>query len=147
MVSGQVSGPNETDNRRTVWMRSPTALALTRLRRLGFIADTVEKWIPRVNRKRDLFGFGDILAMHARDRCILIVQATTAAHAGDRLRKARSRPELALWLRAGGQFQVWGWVRRKRRWVAKSSACNPSTWCLCPGPAFPPAQGPATRPV
>jgi hypothetical protein len=98
---------------------SPTARTISLLRRRGYQADVVERWLPRVDRRRDLFGFGDVLAVHPRERTFLIVQATTVGHVRHRLDKARALPELAGWLRAGGQFQVWGWAKRGKRWAVK----------------------------
>ena len=98
---------------------TPTARTLTRLRDLGYTAAVVERWPPRANVRRDLFGGIDVVAVHPRDRVILGVQATTAAHVAHRLAKARALPALAAWLRSGGQFQVWGWCRRGRRWEVK----------------------------
>ena len=98
---------------------TPTARTLTRLRDLGYHADVVERWLPRANVRRDLFGCIDVVAVHPHDRVILGVQATTAAHVAHRLAKARGQPALAAWLRSGGQFQVWGWCRRGRRWEVK----------------------------
>jgi hypothetical protein len=97
-------------------LTSPTAHTLARLRDLGFIADVVERWLPRANRKRDLFGLADVLAVHPRDRLVLLVQATTLAHVADRLERVRSRPEAALLLRAGVGIEVWGWYERGGRW-------------------------------
>jgi hypothetical protein len=34
---------------------------LTLLRRYGFIAAVVERWIPRIDRRRDLWSFADVL--------------------------------------------------------------------------------------
>ena len=34
------------------------------LRRCGFICAVVESWIPRIDRRRDLFRFADVLAAH-----------------------------------------------------------------------------------
>ena len=95
---------------------TPTARTLARLRTLGYTAAVVERWIHGANVRRDLFGCIDVIAVNPADRVILGVQATTAAHVADRLAKARALPELAAWLRAGGQFQVWGWCRRGGRW-------------------------------
>ena len=81
---------------------SPTARSLAILRRAGFIAATVEKWLPHAGVRQDLWGFADVLAVHPRDGVILLVQATTVAHVAARLAKARRRPELRAWLRAGG---------------------------------------------
>jgi hypothetical protein len=96
---------------------SPTVRTLDLLRASGYLAETVEKWLPRINRRRDLFHVGDVLAVHPHRRPgFLLVQATTRAHVQARLDKARGRPELAVWLRAGGAFEVWGWFRRGKRW-------------------------------
>ena len=39
-------------------MLSPTALLLDALK-ASWLSTEVERWIPQVNRKRDLFGLGD----------------------------------------------------------------------------------------
>ncbi len=103
-------------------MTSPTGRTLGRLRQLGFLAAVVESWVPFANRRRDLFGFADVLAVHPRDRLFLLVQATTAGHVAHRLHKARARPELAAWLRAGGLFEVWGWRPAGRKWAVRRVA-------------------------
>jgi hypothetical protein len=95
---------------------TPTARTLALLRREGFIVAPVERWLPAVNRRSDVWGFGDVLAANPAARTVLIVQATTADHVAGRLAKARTRPELAAWLRAGGAFEVHGWCLRAGRW-------------------------------
>ena len=101
---------------------TPAARTLTYLRRLGFVVDVCERWLPRVNRRRDLFGFADVLAVHARDRLFLLVQSTTAGHVAHRLQKAKGRPELLAWLKAGGGFEVHGWDKREGRWTCRRVA-------------------------
>ncbi len=101
---------------------SPTARTLAHLRRLGFLADVVERWLPHVRRKRDLFGIGDVLAVHPRDRLVLLVQATTGAHVADRLARIQRRAELPLLLRAGVSVEVWGWFLRGERWHVRRAA-------------------------
>jgi hypothetical protein len=93
-------------------MATPTDRSLQLLRKLGFLPAVVECWIPKIERRRDLWHFGDILACHPRDRIMLIVQATSTGNVAARLAKASGRAELALWLRAGGAFEVWGWDAR-----------------------------------
>ena len=95
---------------------TPSARSLTWLRDHGFLAATVECWMPHISRRRDLFGFADLLAAHPRDGLITLVQVTTADHVAHRLAKAKARPELAAWIRAGGRFEVHGWQRRAGRW-------------------------------
>jgi hypothetical protein len=98
-------------------MSTPTANTLAILRREGYLAAVVEKWIPKLNRRSDLWRFGDILAVHAQRREFLIVQTTTLGNVSSRLEKAKRQPELEQWLLAGGKFQVHGWTLKdgKRR--------------------------------
>ena len=104
-------------------MTSPTSLAPTALRRQGFVAHVVERWIAQVGRKRNLFGIADVFGFHPRDRVLLLVQATSIDHVAGRLARCRQRAELAQGLRAGGVFEVWGWARRvqARNWAGRSS--------------------------
>jgi hypothetical protein len=98
---------------------TPTARSLAYLRQRGYLAAVVEHWLPRLKIRRDLFGFGDLLAVHPRDRLIVLVQVTTADHIAHRLAKARARPELAAWLKAGGRFEVHGWAKRGGKWAVR----------------------------
>lgn len=90
-------------------MATPTSRSLDLLRQLGFLAAVVESWIPKIERRRDLFGFADLLAVHPRDKVFLLVQATSIGNVSSRLKKAQGKGSLALWLRAGGRFEVHGW--------------------------------------
>jgi len=96
---------------------SPTARTLVRLRQLGFLADVCERYLAAVRRKRDLFGVADVVAVHPRDRLVLLVQATSRAHVSDRLARVRQRPETEQLLRAGVLVEVWGWHRVGGRWM------------------------------
>src|SRR4051794_39414780 len=101
---------------------SPTARTLALLRREGYLPAVVERWIPRANVRSDLWGFGDVLAVHPGRRAFLIVQATTLPNLATRLTKSRARSELAQWLAAGGAFELHGWTRRNGRWACKRLA-------------------------
>jgi hypothetical protein len=82
----------------------------------------VERWIPKANVRRDLFGCIDVVAVRRGESGVLAIQATTLAHVSARLAKAKGRPELRTWLAAGNRFEVWGWSYRGRRWVVKRVA-------------------------
>lgn len=99
---------------------SPTARSLRYLRQSGYLADVVERWLPRVNRRRDLFGFADLVAVRRGEPGCLAVQVTSWGHVGDRLARCRRRGELAVWLACGNRFQVHGWGKRHGRWVVKA---------------------------
>jgi hypothetical protein len=100
-------------------MATPTARSLALLRRVGYLAAVVECWIPHANRRRDLFGFADVLAVHPVRREIVLVQVTTAGHLADRLAKVRAAPELPGLLAGGCKVQLHGWKRHGKRWRVK----------------------------
>jgi hypothetical protein len=100
---------------------TPTARTIKLLRKAGYLAEVVERWLPIPGKsvKRDLFHIADVLAVHPRQHVFLLVQCTSLGHVADRLAKTKGRPELATWLAAGGRFAVWGWFRRNGVWRAK----------------------------
>src|SRR5205823_47683 len=87
--------------------------------------DVCERWLPRIERKRDLFGIADVIAVRPRGRTTLLVQATTLAHVGDRLKYSKGRPELETLLAVGIAVEVWGWCQRGGRWQVKRVAVRP----------------------
>lgn len=117
------------------------ARTLLALRRAGFTAAVVERWIPHTTHRRDLFGVADVLGVHPTRREFLLVQCTTAGHVAHRLAKARESPELAAWLRAGGQFEVWGWVNRAGRWQVRRVALSAGDLAAVPVTAIPRRRG------
>ena len=104
---------------------NPTARTLAALRRDGYIAGVVEARVPgRPWITRDLFGIVDVLAFRADTPGVLAIQATTAAHVGERMDKIMAEPRAALWCRAGmgRRLQVWGWRKmggrgQRKRWL------------------------------
>jgi hypothetical protein len=89
---------------------TPTARTMQYLRRWGYLVDVVERWIPRANVRRDLFGIGDLLAV-TMDEPPLLVQCTSLANVSARVAKAQTCQGLAVWLRTGSRFQVFGWAK------------------------------------
>ena len=104
---------------------SPTQRTLAALRKDGWTAEVVERWIPGANIRRDLWGFGDILAMHP-GRGNLIVQATTTPHVPDRIAKLLAAPALLCWLLVSphNHVEVWGWAKRGARGKRKVYQCE-----------------------
>jgi hypothetical protein len=93
---------------------SPTQRSLELLRELGYTPDVVERRIPGADTTRDFFGCIDLIAAHPRGG-ILAVQATTSSNLAARVAKAKAERRLAVWLRAGGKFEAWGWSERGAR--------------------------------
>lgn len=101
---------------------TPTARSLAFLRDCGHIADVTERWIPHANKRRDLFGIIDLVAVRRGEQGVLGVQATSLSNVSARLKKAKGRPELRTWLAAGNRFAVWGWYQRGGKWAVKMVA-------------------------
>lgn len=102
--------------------KSPSQRTLEYLRQQGWPnVQSVEKWIPQARRRKDLFRFADILAMHP-EWGHLYVQATTGSHVNARLEKmlvfAEDQVEDAL--ACGARVEIHGWrklkVKGPRKW-------------------------------
>jgi hypothetical protein len=101
---------------------SPTARSMARLRKFDWEADRVEQHNTFSGKKKDLFGFIDLLAM--KGDVLLGVQATSTSNLNARLKKSLSSPNLRRWLRIPGtRFECWGWAKRGARGQRK-------TWTL-----------------
>jgi hypothetical protein len=103
---------------------TPVARSMKLLRAEGFIVATVERWLPRIERRSDCFGFGDLLACRPRDKAIVLVQVTTLPCLGARIKKAKGLPALGVWMRSGGQAVFHGWTRRAGKWRLKIVEIN-----------------------
>jgi hypothetical protein len=123
---------------------TPTARSLAFLRRSGYTAEVVERWLPIPFRpptgdstrppgdgqeprlrpiRRDLFSCIDIVAVRTGIAGVLGVQATSASNVAARVNKARKLAALATWLRTGNAFEVWGWSQGyDGRWCVRRVA-------------------------
>lgn len=99
--------------------KSPTSRSLNALKRMGYHPEVVEKWIPQARRRKDLWGFVDILAIHLGDAHLLGVQCTTLSNAPARVRKIRESDLWPVVKRGPVTVRVWGWRKRKDGWKAK----------------------------
>lgn len=94
-------------------MNSPTQRTLALLRKEGWDAQVVERWIPQTKRRLDLFGCIDIVA--CKPGVIMGVQATSASHHNHRVIKSLNEPRLKSWLYGGGRFEVWSWAKKGKK--------------------------------
>jgi hypothetical protein len=90
---------------------------LALLRADGWTAEVVERWVPGVNVRRDLFGFVDVLALRGPDT--LAVQVTTATNVSAHIHKIEDAPTLAAVRAAGWSIEVHGWRKSGNRWVVR----------------------------
>lgn len=114
----------EADKPKRKKTTSPTARTLAALRKDGWTAQVVEKWIPQTMRRLDLFGGIDIVGIRPGET--IGVQATsdlTGGNSGVRFRKMIAEPQLKLWLEAGNRLEIVAWKKQTRglkraRWIA-----------------------------
>lgn len=96
-------------------MASPTSRTLKNLRDRGYTVDVVEYYNAFSRKRKDLFRFIDIVAIHPEEQGALGVQATTASNLAAREKKARALPGYWLWLQAGNTVEFIGWAKRGPR--------------------------------
>lgn len=110
-----VAPPKKQRRKKSV---SPTQRTMAELRARGWTAQIVERRVPRVNILRDLFGFGDIVALV--DDGILAIQCTSGDHHAHRREKILAEPRALEWLRAGGKIAIWSWEKQGARGKRKT---------------------------
>jgi len=115
---------------------SCTARSMKWLRDKGYAVANVEKWMPRINIRKDVYGFGDLLVAGVQKNCdhepcafagdveckfpiIALVQVTSRANMSARIKKILSLPEAIVWLNACGEIWVHGWAIKKIRGIAR----------------------------
>jgi hypothetical protein len=96
---------------------SPTARSLDLMRRRGYIADVAEKWIEATKRRRDLFGFCDVVALRIDE--VVFVQSTTDSNVAARLTKIREHKNFERVRRSGVTIVVHGWKRKQGTWLCR----------------------------
>lgn len=93
-------------------MSSPTSRTLEALRKDGWTAGVVEKWIPQRRIRQDFLGCIDIIAIKGEQT--LGIQATSVSNQANRMTKLEGHEGAAAWLAGGNRrLEVWGWGKRK----------------------------------
>ena len=96
-------------------MSSPTSRSLDELRKRGYYAEVVERWLPFARVRKDFAGFIDIIALGEGQ--VIGVQATSASHVAERIRKIVEHDNWPAVQKAGIQVYVHGWRKNaKGRW-------------------------------
>jgi len=110
---------------------SNTSRTLNYLRQQGWVADMVERWIPMPTHpakgfRRDMFGFGDVVAMG--EGKIIAIQSCGQAFA-EHYRKITEDEKVAenalLWIENGGRLILIGWRKVKLKKGGKAMRWSP----------------------
>lgn len=92
-------------------MRSPTQRSLKALRDEGYVAFVTEYWDAHAFKRKDLFGFGDILALKENE--VTVVQTTSLSNISSRIKKITEHPNVAAVRKAGIRILVHGWGKKR----------------------------------
>jgi hypothetical protein len=96
---------------------SPKSVAY--MREKGYTTGKVEYWNSFANKRVDLFGFIDLLAMKKGVKGLIGIQVTSRSNISIRKRKAESLEALEIWLSSGNRFIIHGWDKPEHRWRLK----------------------------
>lgn len=93
--------------------------SLAFLRKNGWQAAIVEKWIPPRGKMKfgvriDVWGFGDILACVSDLPSIALIQTFPLARWKDHVERLAAIPELQTWKKAGGLVYLHGWALKPK---------------------------------
>ena len=102
--------------------KSPTARTLQEMRKLGYQADVVERWIAAIKQRKDLFGFIDVLAI--KGETTVAIQSTTGNHHAERVAKILAHPNFPACIAAGWVVEVHSWTKAGGKGKRKLWECR-----------------------
>ena len=103
--------------------RSTTHLSLKLLAKEGWLAGVVERFIPYINIRKDLFGFIDVIAV--KGNTTLAVQVCSMTGIQPRLQKIKAEPNSLLWLQSPTrEIQIHGWGLQGKAGERKRLTCR-----------------------
>jgi len=97
---------------------SPTQRTLARLKKENYnLCEVTEKWCSWSKRRKDLFGFIDILAI--KDGDTVAIQVTSYSNVSARVKKITESVALGPLRKANWTILVEGWHKKNGRWVSR----------------------------
>ena len=81
------------------------------LESLGYVSQVCETWNYYAKKKKDLFGFVDLIALNPELKRVLGVQLTSRSNVSARVKKILKERanEAKIWLRSGNYIVIFGW--------------------------------------
>ena len=110
-------------------MSSPSEKTLKHYRDKGYTCGMVERFLAHAGpfgKRKDLFGFIDIIAMDGSH--ILAIQScgtSFSAHHNKIMDDPELHDLLRIWLESGGQFDLIGWRKVKKKRGGKAMIYKP----------------------
>lgn len=94
---------------------SPMQRSLRKWKELGYECHIVEHYDYWAKRKKDLFGFADILALGQNE--VVVIQTTSASNLASRITKIANAEHVGAVRKAGIKIVAEGWRKGKEGWV------------------------------
>jgi len=92
---------------------SPTTRTNKLLVKRGYKYSIAERYLAHVQRRKDLFGWIDVVALHPGRGETLGVQTTTGSGVSARIIKAEKLKGFWIWLMCGNHAEFHGWRKIK----------------------------------
>lgn len=102
---------------------SPTQRSIELLKKQGWTVWKAEHWCPFSRRRKDAFGFADLICVKPSFRGTLYVQ-TTSGSGSSRVKKIRETAAAGIVMAAGNPIIVHGWAKRGARGQKKTWTCR-----------------------
>lgn len=100
------------------FVSSPTQRTLAEMRKRGYCAEVTERYLHVIKRRKDLYGFIDILAVKKGE--IVGIQACSATDISKRVDKIANHENVGIVRSSGMKLLVHGWRKNsKGRWVLR----------------------------
>lgn len=99
-----------------------TQRTLRALEQRGCVCGMVERYNPYSQKRHDLFGIFDLIAMYPNQ--IYGIQSTTSDFTGHD-KKILAEPRAIEWLKCGGGIELWAWRKVKKKRGGKLMVWQP----------------------
>lgn len=99
-------------------MDSPMTRSLALMRELGYFCWRTEHWDGFAKKRKDLWGFCDIICVMGKD--IVAVQTTSYNNISARVKKITEHENVAVVRKAGIRIFVHGWHKVGSHWKCRT---------------------------
>ena len=97
------------------WTKSTQSMSRKLLKHRGYAPCDAESYNAHSGRKKDQYGFIDMVGIKQGVMGVLGVQTTSYGHISERVKKAKGLDNYWLWLACGNAVEFHGWKTKYER--------------------------------
>lgn len=109
--------------------KRPAQRCLEHCRKLGWLPAVVEFWNPHVKRRKDLFGFLDLVVMDDEPGLLGIQSTGGSGDVAAHVAKLAEIPAVVEWLQRGLRLEIWSW-RKLAAYKLDGTRAKRDRWAL-----------------